>query len=147
MIAEWYYQASELLFCWHAYSTSAASGLYLIALDYSVDSLLYGHTCAKALQVVPRSFPSSLLAVVLFFIKLVARPFVCAMGWYYFMIGRPCENDLNYLRAGALLYASYFFYLHAHANATTIATQPKDSPSKPTAANQKKRQLRKKKED
>jgi elongation of very long chain fatty acids protein 6 len=126
IVLHWYHHASVLLYCWHAYSTKAASGLYFIAMNYSVHSFMYGYFCAQALRCVPKNFPSYLITVAQIS-QMVVGTFVCGVGWYYLMIGRPCDNDLNNLRAGAVMYASYLLFFLEFAIKKFIFP-----PSKPT---------------
>ena len=109
IVLHWYHHASVLLYCWHAYSTKAASGLYFIAMNYSVHSFMYGYFCLQALHLVPKSFPAYFITGAQI-AQMVVGTVVCASGWYYLISGRPCENDLNNLRFGAVMYASYLLF-------------------------------------
>jgi hypothetical protein len=66
-----YPRVSELLFCWHAHSTHAASGLYFIAMNYTLYFFLYGGSLLNHLQVektIP--FPSSMaITAMMFFVR------------------------------------------------------------------------------
>lgn len=37
----WYHHATVLLYCWHSYGTGSSAGLYFIAMNYGVHSLMY----------------------------------------------------------------------------------------------------------
>lgn len=37
----WYHHVSVLLYCWHAYATMAATGLYFVAMNYTVIIIKY----------------------------------------------------------------------------------------------------------
>ena len=46
------------------------------------------------------------------------------------MIGRQCENDLNNLRAGAIMYASYLLFFLEFAFKKFIFPPKEDKPRK-----------------
>jgi hypothetical protein len=54
----WYHHVTVLLFCWSAYSTMAGSGLYFVAMNFSVHALMYGYYCLQALKLCPKWFPT-----------------------------------------------------------------------------------------
>lgn len=104
----WYHHVTVLLFCWSAYSTMAASGLYFVAMNYTVHALMYGYYCLQALNVCPKSFPAILITL-----SQIAQMFigtgVCISCWYYMLNGRTCANDFTNLVGGALMYGSYLY--------------------------------------
>ena len=104
----WYHHVTVLLFCWSSYSTSAGSGLYFVAMNYSVHALMYGYYCLQALRMCPKSFPAVLITL-----SQIAQMFVgtgvCISCWYYKLIGLDCHNDTSNLIAGALMYGSYLY--------------------------------------
>ena len=119
----WYHHVTVLLFCWNgiyivfkynivnyltAYSTMAGSGLYFVAMNYSVHALMYGYYCLQALRVCPKSFPAVLITL-----SQIAQMFigtgVCLSAWYFMLSGKQCSNDISNLTAGALMYGSYLF--------------------------------------
>ncbi|RYH12715.1 elongation of very long chain fatty acids protein [archaeon] len=104
----WYHHVTVLLFCWSAYSTIAGSGLYFVAMNYSVHALMYGYYCLQALNVCPKSFPAILITL-----SQIAQMFigtgVCISGWYYVLSGHTCYNEFSNLIAGALMYGSYLY--------------------------------------
>lgn len=104
----WYHHVTVLLFCWSAYSTLAGSGLYFVAMNYSVHALMYGYYCLQALRMCPKSFPAVLITM-----SQIAQMFVgtgvCISCWYYLLSGRSCHNDTSNLIAGALMYGSYLY--------------------------------------
>ncbi len=104
----WYHHVTVLLFCWSAYSTMAASGLYFVAMNYTVHALMYGYYCLQALNVCPKSFPAILITL-----SQIAQMFigtgVCTSAWYYLLNGHQCANELSNLIAGAGMYGSYLY--------------------------------------
>ena len=104
----WYHHVTVLLFCWNAYATMAGTGLYFVAMNYSVHALMYGYYCLQALGVCPKSFPAILITF-----SQISQMFVgtgvCISTWYYKLNDHPCHNDMSNLIAGGLMYGSYLY--------------------------------------
>lgn len=104
----WYHHVTVLLFCWNSYATTAGSGLYFVAMNYSVHALMYGYYCLQALKMCPKSFPAVLITI-----SQIAQMFVgtgvCISCWYYMLTGQSCHNDMSNLIAGAAMYGSYLY--------------------------------------
>jgi len=108
----WYHHVTVLLFCWNAYATLAGSGLYFVAMNYTVHALMYGYYCLQALNCCPKSFPTILITLM-----QIAQMFVgtgvCISCWYYLLSAKEgsasCSNDLSNLIAGGLMYGSYLY--------------------------------------
>ena len=85
-----------------------ASGLYFVAMNFTVHTLMYGYYCLQALNVCPKSFPAILITL-----AQIAQMFigtgVCVSCWYYLLNDKPCNNELTNLIAGALMYGSYLY--------------------------------------
>lgn len=105
----WYHHVTVLLFCWSAYATMAASGLYFVAMNYSVHALMYGYYSLQAFGVCPKSFPAILITASQIS-QMFVGTFVCASAWYYKLYSNnECSNDQSNLIAGALMYGSYLY--------------------------------------
>ena len=50
----WYHHVTVLLFCWHSYSFEASTGLFFVAMNYSVHAIMYGYYCLMALRIKPK---------------------------------------------------------------------------------------------
>lgn len=105
----WYHHATVLLFCWHAYAMRVGTGLYFVAMNYSVHAIMYGYFCLQCYKLIPKWFPSYLITV-LQIVQMVVGTFVCASAWYYHMQGEKCDNDIGNLIAGAVMYGSYLAF-------------------------------------
>lgn len=104
----WYHHVTVLLFCWNAYATMSGTGLYFVAMNYSVHALMYGYYCLQALKKVPKSFPTILITMSQI-LQMFVGTGVCASAWYFKLDGRSCSNDLSNLIAGGLMYGSYLY--------------------------------------
>lgn len=122
----WYHHVTVLLFCWSAYSTMAGSGLYFVAMNYTVHALMYGYYCLQALHMCPKSFPAVLITI-----SQIAQMFigtgVCIACWYYKFSGRSCHNDTSNLVAGALMYGSYLYLFMDFAMRRYVFSKPKSA--------------------
>ena len=104
----WYHHVTVLLFCWSAYSTLAGSGLYFVAMNYTVHAIMYMYYCLQALERVPKGFPSYLITMTQITQMLIGT-FVCGSAWYFMLSDRVCHNDISNLVAGGLMYGSYLY--------------------------------------
>lgn len=120
----WYHHVTVLLFCWSAYSTLAASGLYFVAMNYTVHAIMYGYYCLQALKMLPRSFPAILITVSQI-LQMFIGTGVCISCWYYNLTGKSCQNDQSNLIAGALMYGSYLYLFADFAARRYLFEKPK----------------------
>jgi elongation of very long chain fatty acids protein 6 len=49
----WYHHITVLLFCWHSYATEASTGLFFVAMNYSVHAVMYGYYFLMAMKMKP----------------------------------------------------------------------------------------------
>lgn len=106
----WYHHVTVLLYCWDAYSTMAASGLYFVAMNYSVHAFMYGYYCLTSLRMCPKWFPTILITA-----SQITQMFVgtgvCISSWYFvYKNGEGgCNNQQSNLIAGGIMYGSYLY--------------------------------------
>jgi hypothetical protein len=106
----WYHHVTVLLFCWNSYATGAGSGLYFVAMNFTVHALMYGYYCLQSLGLCPKSFPAVLITISQIAQMLVGTA-VCISAWYFKFSGssQSCHNDVTNLVCGALMYGSYLY--------------------------------------
>jgi elongation of very long chain fatty acids protein 6 len=105
----WYHHVTVLLFCWNAYATGAGSGLYFVAMNFTVHALMYGYYCLQSLGLCPKSFPAVIITISQIAQMLVGTA-VCISAWYFTLRdGASCHNDMSNLVAGGLMYGSYLY--------------------------------------
>lgn len=56
----WYHHVTVLLYCWHAYCVMAGSGIWFVAMNYSVHAIMYFYFMMQALKCVPKGDTSLL---------------------------------------------------------------------------------------
>jgi len=120
----WYHHITVLLFSWNSFATLSGSGLYFVAMNYTVHSIMYGYFCLQALKMVPKSFPAELITIAQILQMLVGSG-VCISCWYYSLTGKSCHNDPSNLIAGALLYGSYLYLFADFAVRKYLFSKPK----------------------
>ena len=104
----WYHHMTVLLFCWNAYASKAGSGLYFVAMNYSVHALMYGYYCLQALDACPKSFPTILITISQI-TQMVIGTGVVMSCWYFKLNNVTCHNDESNLVIGGIIYASYLY--------------------------------------
>lgn len=104
----WYHHVTVLLFCWSSFATESGSGLYFVAMNYTVHAIMYGYYCLQALRMVPKSFPAVIITIGQI-IQMFVGTGVCISCWYYMLSGKTCQNEPSNLVAGALMYGSYLY--------------------------------------
>lgn len=119
----WYHHVTVLLFCWHAYATEAGSGLYFVAMNFSVHAVMYAYYCAGAFDAIPKGFPSWIITVGQIS-QMVVGTTVCVSAWYFYSQGIPCANEYNNLVAGALMYGSYLYLFMDFAYVRFLKPRP-----------------------
>jgi len=111
----WYHHLTVMLYCWNAYAVQAGSGLYFVAMNYAVHSVMYSYYACSAFGVVPKGFPAWIITVGQI-AQMIIGTFVCCATWYYRLKGTPCYQDDTNMVCAAVMYASYlalfvkFFY-------------------------------------
>jgi hypothetical protein len=125
----WYHHVTVLLYCWHAYSTRAGSGLYFVAMNYSVHALMYGYFCLQALKMVPKNFPAYLITFAQI-TQMIVGTSVCVSTWYFHVSEKQCHNDFYNLIAGGLMYGSYLYLFVEFAFKRFVPSNDKKSSKK-----------------
>ena len=110
----WYHHITVLLYCWHAYATLSAAGLYFVAMNYTVHAIMYGYFSLQSLHLCPKWFPAHLITA-LQIAQMGIGTGVCALSWYYQLSGKSCHQNFGNLVAGALMYASYLYLFVQYA--------------------------------
>lgn len=110
----WYHHVTVLLFCWNAYVTSSAAGLYFVAMNYTVHAVMYFYYYLMAIRAVPKWFPSWIITLMQITQMIVGTVVVGASFYYYFKGGAiyppgTCNNQPSNLAAGGIIYASYLY--------------------------------------
>lgn len=108
LFLHWYHHVTVLLFCWSAYSTLEGSGLYFIAMNFSIHAVMYGYYCLQALKVCPNWFPVAILTLFQV-VQMIIGTGICIACWYYKLSGQDCHASKPNLIAAAAMYGSYLY--------------------------------------
>ena len=110
----WYHHVTVLLYCYNAYTTEAAAGIYFVAMNYTVHSLMYFYFFLHAANAVPKWYPTVLITTMQI-LQMMVGSIIVFMSIYYYLYGgkmyKPyeCSNQLTNLSLGAIMYLSYLF--------------------------------------
>ncbi|ETV68496.1 hypothetical protein H257_15499 [Aphanomyces astaci] len=122
----WYHHITVLLFCWHAYSVRSSSGLYFVAMNYTVHAVMYMYYFLTAVGYRPRW---AYLVTTLQLSQMVVGVAVCAASVIYLSTSSSsstttCHANRTNLQYGIVMYASYFalflhFFIQRYSTTTT----------------------------
>ncbi|OQS05290.1 elongation of very long chain fatty acids protein [Thraustotheca clavata] len=101
----WYHHITVLMFCWHAFAVRSASGLYFVAMNYSVHAIMYFYYFLTAIGYRPQW---ALMVTIVQLSQMVVGVAVCTMSVLYIRQGDACYVDHSNLKWGILMYSSYF---------------------------------------
>lgn len=104
----WYHHITVLLFCWHSYATQSSTGLYFVAMNYSVHAIMYGYYFLSVRKAVPKWFNMSWITVAQIS-QMIVGTYVCASSYYYMTSGVECDVKKENVIAGAIMYGSYLY--------------------------------------
>lgn len=104
----WYHHITVLLYCWTAFATMSGSGLYFVAMNYSVHSIMYGYYCLQSLKMVPSYFPTYMITASQIAQMLIGT-FICMATWYFKWTLNQCHNKSSTLIMGTIMYGSYLY--------------------------------------
>lgn len=102
----WYHHITVLAFCWHSFKTESSTGIFFVAMNYSVHAIMYGYFCATALKAVPDWFPRWLITVAQIS-QMVVGTYICTQSALKLASGESCAVQEENVYAGVLMYGSY----------------------------------------
>eukprot|EP01041_Mallomonas_annulata_P009627 gene9627-20010_t len=116
----WYHHVTVLLYCWNAYVTEAATGLYFVVMNYTVHAIMYFYYFLASLKLIPKWFPSWIITM-LQISQMFIGIFIVGSAIYYYNYGgkeyapQTCSNKMSNMTAGAVMYLSYALLFLAFA--------------------------------
>lgn len=132
----WYHHVTVLLYCWNAYVTSSAAGIWFVAMNYSVHAVMYFYYFLQAAKLMPKWFPSWIITIMQISQMMVGTGIVCACFYFHFYGGAiykvgECNNEPSNLVAGGIIYASYLYLFCEFAVKRFILQSDKGADKKP----------------
>jgi elongation of very long chain fatty acids protein 6 len=110
----WYHHVTVLLFCWQSFIAQPKSGIYFVAMNYSVHAVMYFYYFLQACKIrAPKWVPPAITSMQI--TQMVIGTMVCIGGWILHFGHEGCETDVPLLIAGALMYGSYFYLFSVFA--------------------------------
>jgi hypothetical protein len=79
------------------------SGIYFVAMNYTVHSVMYFYYFLTCFGLLPANFPTFLITLGQI-LQMLIGTLICISSWFY----NDCFTNNANLVFGALLYASYF---------------------------------------
>ena len=105
----WFHHATVLLYCWHAYVNGIVSGLWFIAMNYTVHAVMY---CYYAY---PLKYKFIQVGITLMqIVQMIVGTGITISVMIYYYTDRPCiTNPANFLSAVAMytVYLGLFVHL------------------------------------
>ncbi|CAE8678033.1 unnamed protein product [Polarella glacialis] len=104
----WYHHCTVLLYCWHAYVWEMPTGIYFVAMNYSVHAIMYLYYFLAAVMKRP---PKWALLVTIVQLVQMAIGITITVIHIATMMNRTvpnCDGHLPNLAAALCMYASYF---------------------------------------
>ena len=107
LFLHWYHHVTVLLFCWHSYATEASTGLFFVAMNYSVHAMMYGYYYLMAINQKPTWLNPGLITACQIS-QMVVGTALCVKT--YFLLGNTdCSVKSENVIAGMLMYFSYLY--------------------------------------
>lgn len=107
----WYHHVTVLLFCWHSFATESSTGLYFVAMNYTVHAIMYGYYFLMALRIKP-PIPAWTITVAQIS-QMFVGTFICLASFFLMRSGRTCAVKMDNVIAGGAMYFSYFvLFMH-----------------------------------
>ena len=124
----WYHHVTVLLFCWHSYATEASTGLFFVAMNYSVHAVMYGYYFLMAVKMKPKWLPPQVITIAQITQMLIGTS-LCVMSFILLKKGGDCAVKKENVIAGGLMYGSYL-YLFAEFAVKRFILAPKQKAKK-----------------
>jgi len=108
ILLHWYHHISVMLYAWYSYKLKNASGLWFVAMNYTVHAVMYYYYHLVARRQKPKW---DIVVTILQISQMVVGVAVCIMVPYYmYFHEKKCHGMTvqSYL-TGVIMYASYLF--------------------------------------
>jgi len=103
----WYHHVTVLLFCWHSYAFEASTGIFFVAMNYSVHAIMYGYYFLMAIRQKPKWLNPVYITMAQITQMLVGIS-VCVAAYYYKNHAEgSCSVADDNVMAGVVMYGSY----------------------------------------
>lgn len=107
----WYHHITVLLYCWQSYVTTSPSGIFFVAMNYSVHAIMYGYYFLMAIRMKPKWLNAMIITtaqISQMFVGIV----VTLLAFYYYKKEKDqgtCKIEAENNIAAFIMYGSYLF--------------------------------------
>jgi hypothetical protein len=105
---QWWHHSTVLLYCWHSYSVSIATGMWFCCMNYAVHSVMYGYFAVTATKYRKMATPFAMLITLAQLLQMVVGMYVTVKAVLYQANGHECHVNKTNSALGLLMYFSYF---------------------------------------
>jgi len=127
----WYHHVTVLCFCWHSYVNESSTGLYFVAMNYSVHAIMYGYFFFMAIGANPGQYFNPMYITMLQISQMIVGTSVCYSSYVYLNSDdASCEVAYTNVVSGGLMYGSYLYLFAEFAVKRFILTPAKKSVKK-----------------
>lgn len=108
----WYHHVTVLLYCWHSYVTTSPSGIFFVAMNYSVHAIMYGYYFLMAVKCKPKWF-NPIIVTVAQISQMFVGVSVTIIAYYYYKVDKVEKSGCQIQRennvAAFIMYGSYLY--------------------------------------
>jgi hypothetical protein len=104
----WFHHVTVLLYCWHAFANNTASGLWFVAMNFSVHAVMYFYYFLSISGYKKLAHPMAPLITTIQLIQMVVGTLVTFNTARTINAGLPCAVDHANYKLGLAMYISYF---------------------------------------
>lgn len=106
----WYHHVTVLLFCWHSYVHESSTGLYFVAMNYTVHAVMYGYFFLMAIDANPGKYINPMWITMMQITQMLIGVAVCVSSYIYLnQENNECAVTRENVMAGGLMYGSYLY--------------------------------------
>ncbi|GBG27854.1 Elongation of very long chain fatty acids protein 6 [Hondaea fermentalgiana] len=107
VLLHWYHHFTVLLYVWQSYAAQSSAGIYFIAMNYTVHSVMYFYYACAAMRMWPRWIPRWTITL-LQLAQMVLGIWICVKIYQYKEAGMACSTSEVSFKSGVVMYFSYF---------------------------------------
>lgn len=104
----WYHHLTVLLLSWHAYISRFSLSIYVMSMNYSIHTLMYGYYFLRSVGKWPRWLSPQFITLAQI-AQMVVGSSLCAVGLAYKLHDPHCHVPNPNLVFAIIIYSSYFY--------------------------------------
>jgi len=105
---QWWHHSTVLLYCWHSYAVSIATGVWFCCMNYAVHSVMYGYFAMTATKYRKLVSPFAIFITLAQLLQMLVGMYVTVKAVLYQANGNVCHVNKTNSVLGLLMYFSYF---------------------------------------